>query len=102
MARRLINSLTVIIIVLLVMMKAKDLFLKRNLRNPSSPEAATDTVSHYVPVEDGNGGNGNQSISQFIYFNNLPLGKVITVTRGLVIHRIHKTHNPKIKSTSGD
>jgi hypothetical protein len=43
----------VIIIVLLVMMKAKEAVPQDEPAElPSSPEAATDTVSHYVPVED--------------------------------------------------
>jgi hypothetical protein len=61
MGRRLINSMTVInIIVLLVTMKAKEVVPQDEPAElPPSPEAATDTVSHYVPVEDSSGSNGN-------------------------------------------
>jgi hypothetical protein len=55
MARRLINSLTVILVLLLMM--AKEVVPQDEPAElPSSPE---DTVSHYVPVEDSSGGNGN-------------------------------------------
>jgi hypothetical protein len=60
MARRLINCRTVIIIVMLVMIMAKEVVPQDEPAElPPSPEAATDTVSHYVPVEDSSGGNGN-------------------------------------------
>jgi hypothetical protein len=53
MARRLINSLTVIIVLLLMM--AKEVVPQDEPKElPSSPE---DTVSHYVPVDDSSGGN---------------------------------------------
>jgi hypothetical protein len=54
MARRLINSLTVILVLLLMM--AKEVVPQDEPKElPSSSE---DTVSHYVPVEDSSGGNG--------------------------------------------
>jgi hypothetical protein len=56
MARRLINSLTVITVLLVIMMAKEVVPQDEPKELPSSPE---DTVSHYVPVEDNSGGGGN-------------------------------------------